>query len=284
MENKQPPAPQCLTVEGTGGEIDWLEHLIETYGTVVPKHPDVWGEARLTAHRQEFETEIYKRFNTAEFQATLQGALRRSDQAALAMAFSLNAAANGSKQPTSNAASSLIVASPPQITRTNPGELNLADFQGGGQISVEPDVFNDQLARYLSHLNEIRRDNEGDDTADSPGYSLNLIRIPVSVLPGHHTRKGYGAEITFTATPYLSDDLLPSTMEQLIINDVTEMNSLPLAVLFGQPEWIKFQRVYWQYRASNEVDLQIRAMAAIARRSLCDQPEPAPIQQHSILM
>ena len=47
-----------------------------------------------------------------------------------------------------------------------------------------PSLMVAQKKRYLDFLNQIRRENEGDDTADSPGYSLNLVRIPVSVLPG----------------------------------------------------------------------------------------------------
>jgi hypothetical protein len=99
---------------------------------------------------------------------------------------------------------------------------------GTAGISLEPTVLLDQRARYLQHLQEIRRINEGDDTADSPGYSLNLVRIPVSILTGQKTRKGHAAEITCTIKPYLSDELLPSTFRQLVINDVIDTIGNPL--------------------------------------------------------
>ncbi len=40
---------------------------------------------------------------------------------------------------------------------------------------------------------------KGTTNSDSPGYALNLIRLPISLLPGKHTQNGYGAEISFTA-------------------------------------------------------------------------------------
>ncbi|HUY36030.1 MAG TPA: hypothetical protein VMV69_25045 [Pirellulales bacterium] len=49
------------------------------------------------------------------------------------------------------------------------------DFGGNFEaqaVALEPTVALDQLSNYLQHLNELRRINEGDDTADSPGYSL----------------------------------------------------------------------------------------------------------------
>src|SRR5262249_34077115 len=84
----------------------------------------------------------------------------------------------------------------------------------------------DQMARYLDHLNQLRRTNDGDDTADAPGYGLHLVRIPVSVFPGKKTRQGYGAEVTLSIEPYLSEDLLPATYRNLVINDVIDQLAL----------------------------------------------------------
>ena len=112
-------------------------------------------------------------------------------------------------------------------------EQQLAAFGGGtsGGLSLEPTLYNDQLSRYLMHLNELRRINEGDDTSDSPGYSLNLVRVPVSVLPGKHTMTGYGAEVTISADLRLTDDLLPNTFRDLLINDVIDQLALPITKL-----------------------------------------------------
>lgn len=246
---KKSPHPAAEPdVEVLAREIDWLEHLIESYGSVTPKHPDVWGEARLTRFRHEYEREIAKRFDSGLFSETLQGALRRSDQASLALALSINAASGNAAIPTSNAAVTLLneagAASP--IQRTAPLPLDLKQFKAQ-EISLEPTVLNDQLSRYLEHLNELRRINEGADAADSAGYALYLVRLPVSVLPGHHTHKGFGAEITFTLAPYISDDLLPRTMRSLIINDISQILSIPLAQLFNNNPKLagRFLTDYW---------------------------------------
>ena len=55
---------------------------------------------------------------------------------------------------------------------------------------LEPTVYLDELKDYQDHLNEIRRINMGDDIADSAGYGLYLIRMPVSIQPGECTRQG----------------------------------------------------------------------------------------------
>ena len=77
-------------------------------------------------------------------------------------------------------------------------------------------------------MHELRRRNEGDDVADSPGYALNLVRVPISVLPGKRTFRGYAAEITLTARLQLSPALLPTTFRNLVINDVVDQLSLPI--------------------------------------------------------
>src|SRR5262249_2829912 len=100
---------------------------------------------------------------------------------------------------------------------------------GSAGIGLEPTIVLEQKARYLNLLNQIRRTNEGDDTADSPGYSLNLMRIPVSVLPGSKTEVGHGAEITFPIAPVLSDELLPMTFRNLVLNDLIDQLAFPLA-------------------------------------------------------
>ena len=39
-------------------QIDELEHSLNESGTIVAKKPDVWGESRLTKHRQQVEDEL----------------------------------------------------------------------------------------------------------------------------------------------------------------------------------------------------------------------------------
>jgi hypothetical protein len=95
-------------------------------------------------------------------------------------------------------------------------------------VGLEPTEFLNQMQRYLNHLAQIRRNNEGDDTADSPGYSLNLIRLPVSVLPGKRTDRAHGAEVTMTIEPVLGHELLPSTFRNFVMNDLVKEFGFPL--------------------------------------------------------
>src|ERR1019366_1069528 len=50
------------TIRALASDLDALESHIERYGSVVIQHPSVWGQARLTKHRQDFENEMYKEF------------------------------------------------------------------------------------------------------------------------------------------------------------------------------------------------------------------------------
>lgn len=236
---KKPVTGQDCCVEELAKNIDWLEHHINMNGTVVAKSPDVWGEARLTAHRQEFEQvlaqELYgfdkSRINGAEFV---------SDQAFMAFALALNArrgpAASAVPLPTitQNATSSSSDTGTPTISQsftgpTSPFGFASNSFDFKNDVKLEQTEVLDQLANYVNHLHALRRNNEGPDTSDAPGYSMNLVRIPVSILPGENTQKGYGAEISITAEPYLGPALLPTAFREFVINDLVDQLSLPLA-------------------------------------------------------
>ncbi len=258
------------TVEALAHDLDDLEEQIEKYGSVVAKHPDVWGQARLTRHREEFETQMAAQLGNFDF--TLQGSVSMSDQAYFADAAALSAAAAPTPRRAVSSSSTVSsgTAAPPQqpspqpppqpspppapqplplpnqsdtfaafanISRTpvrNGPALEFAGAKTG--ITVEPTVLLDQRARYLNHLHELRRINEGDDTADSPGYALNLVRIPVSVLPGKCTDVGCGAEVTMTLTPYLNGELLPTTFRNLVLNDLVDHLGLPATVFLNNPD------------------------------------------------
>jgi hypothetical protein len=262
----------------------------------VAKHPDVWGQARLTKHRDEFEQQMFGELGN--FKDTLQGTVSGSDQAYFTDAFALSAAASGgstgvlaspgskpgssttdgtvagtaqkgkgvsvsianttpapasqssSQQSQSSAASA--PALPDQsdafsafnnISRTGVRQPLALEFAAGkGGIALEPTILLEEKARYLNCLHELRRINEGDDTADSPGYSLNLVRIPVSLLPGKCTEIGHGAEITMTLTPYLSDELLPTTFRNLVENDVVDEITFPVTRFINDQN----NRVYFE--------------------------------------
>jgi hypothetical protein len=259
-------AQTCVnpTVRALAHDLDQLETHIERDGSIVVQHPTVWGQARLTKHREDFEREMFKDIDN--FKLQLQGSLFRSDQAYFANAFALSAAtsqASGRRAVVNNnnASSSSKTDAAPAAGFTPPGsaeddipqdtfaaftsmsrtpvasatKVGFASMAAGG-IGLEPSIYLDQKARFLNHLNELRRMNEGDDTGDSPGYSLNLVRLPVSVLPGKCTDQGFGAEITLTMRPYLGDDLLPTTYRNLVVNDLVDQLGVPITELLNEPE------------------------------------------------
>ncbi|MEL6105364.1 MAG: hypothetical protein AAFU85_04980 [Planctomycetota bacterium] len=256
------PRPKT-EVERLAQKIDTLEKHIDRHGSVVAKMPDVFGESRLTRHRREFEEVIEKELET--FDVTLNATVRRSDQAFLANAFSLSASlSEGTPAPMSNPAVSVFTqslgvtaadgtapsatAAPINRTALLGGPLagtssNFVGFENNG-VAIEPVVKLDQLKRYLDHLNEIRRINEGDDTGDSPGYTINLVRIPVSVLPGTETRQGYGAEITITARPHLSRETLPRAFRNWVINDLVDELTLPTLKRVDVESWKASSSLY----------------------------------------
>ena len=240
LHRKKPPACKDDVVDRLADEIDWLQAHINAHGSIVAKHPDVWGQNRLTRARYEYEEQL--RAKLGGFQELSNASLRRSDQAFLGLALSLSDAPattgrgtttrpNDATASVTNLISNPVGGGTPAemvIARTPPFAATpqpFADFglANANAVSLEPTIHLDHLSRYLNHLHELRRINEGDDIADSPGYALNLVRIPVSITPGQHTQAGHGAEITVTADPQLGDDLLPSTFRTLVINDLIDL-------------------------------------------------------------
>jgi bacterioferritin-associated ferredoxin len=246
---RRPKTPET-NVQKLARAMDWLEEELLEDGSVVAKAPDVWGEARLTAHRAEFEKQMAAQ--VGEFKLRVNASVSRSDQAFLASALALNNSAttgsNGSTSPFTQinqmlpgiapvtpAADGTAQTQPTSGTMTvfnsPPGQLFGTTSPFGtdyNTVQLEQTIELDQRARYLNHLHELRRLNEGDDTADSPGYSLNLVRIPISILPGSKTRRGHSAEITVTAEPVITDQLLPSTFRALVINDLVDQLTVPV--------------------------------------------------------
>jgi hypothetical protein len=239
LHRKKPPACKDDLVDRLADEIDWLQAHINAYGSIVAKHPDVWGQNRLTRARYEYEEQLRAKLGT--FQELSNASLRRSDQAFLGLALALN----DTPAPTGRAATTKPADVTANVTNLisnpvggNPAEMVIArtppfaataqpfaDFglANSNAVSLEPTIHLDHLSRYLNHFHELRRINEGDDIADSPGYALNLVRIPVSITPGQHTQAGHGAEITVTADPQLGDELLPTTFRTLVLNDLVDM-------------------------------------------------------------
>jgi hypothetical protein len=271
LKSDAPHVHQDDAIETLASNIDWLERYIDDWGSVVAKSPDIWGEARLTRHRDEYEQQLRGLVTKFELQtnatvssrdlADLQQLLALEILTAPGGSESASVSASSNRQNETEAATNNITinadgalanslnrsnvtnpippaddddaAATPPAPPSFPGLPSSSPATSSqvpvstARISLEPTIALDQQARYLNHLHELRRLGEGDDTADSPGYSMNLVRIPISILPGHQSRKGFGAEATITATPYVSNATLGDTFRNLVINDLVELLSLP---------------------------------------------------------
>jgi hypothetical protein len=216
--NGHPPATRSdPAVEELAKNLDWLEHQLEQWGSVVPKTPDIWGDARLTKYRREVEEQLQKQVSTFAF-GQISGVQETRDIASLESDLKIGA---NETTPTG-------VFDP--IPLNLPTEMQVTNKD----VQVEQITQLDQLKRYLDHLNELRRINEGDDISDTPGYSLNLVRIPISILPGQRTREGFGAEVTLNVQPVYDELLLANTFRDLVINDVIDQIAVPVTQFINQ--------------------------------------------------
>lgn len=296
------PPPAAPSVRDLAARLDWLEQHLDTYGSIVVKHPDVWGQSRLMRHRHEYEEQL--RAQLDQFASRSNAALRRSDQSYLGMALALEAATGRRRGPedvplpSAGGSASVInqiegmlptgnenIGRPDTaiIGRTQPFAFpeNPAGFQfDNGPISLEPTLHLDQLSRYLNHLHELRRINEGDDIADAPGYAMVLVRLPVSILPGGRTRRGHGAEATLIAEPVLDQDLLPRTFRSLVINDLVDLIAPALTWCVNDPSCVQWARDLAERDSTSLLpghdERRSFAITALAERLPAASPAPVP--------
>jgi hypothetical protein len=282
-------------IERLGKEIDWLQHQLDLHGSIVAKAPDVWGQNRLVRHRLEYEEQLRRQLPL--FEQYSQAAIRRSDQSFLGMALAVQSAAGRRRGPefvavpeasVVNSIQTLLPTTneaagrddPVVIARTAP--FAVPELAPGMRfeekpLALEPTLQLDHLSRYVNHLHELRRINEGDDSADAPGYALNLVRIPVSITTGEKTRKGHGAEITITVDPELDAALLPSTVHDLVINDLVDLIAPALMHCVNDPECVAWAD---QILAPATHEAQragvMAAMRSLAERLPAITPSTAP--------
>ncbi len=331
------PLRTKTSVEQLAEKIDKLERDLQHSGRVTVKAPDVWGQARLTAHREEFERQMAAQLE-AFVPGQLNAAIATSDQSFLTQALALSM--TGQLQTpstatqtvglgTTNTTKSVVEPGKPEETppesvppaasgnggttasaATDPKKteikkpvptkvtydttatvdvealaLGSADLSGqlnfGGSLALEPEILLDQRKRFLDHLHEIRRINEGDDTADSPGYSLNLVRIPVSVVPGDKTRENFGAEVTLIAEPVVTTELLPSTFRELVINDLIDQLALPMVKILDL-SWEDFQEAQTLRQRMKALDHDYSRLKGLSE-CLAQQPQMTRELQNSLL-
>jgi hypothetical protein len=234
---------EILTVEDLAKLIDRLDKELYRYGKVAVKSPDIWGQNRMTRYRDDFEKEMSAELDN--FKVVLNSYQRRSDAAALTSATTIGAAIQpggaAGKAGTATTTTVQVPPTPPVIDPSSPlvqnantligtvtrdlapadiANLTIANNTGSG-IGLEPTIVLDQKARYLNHLAELRRINAGDDSTDTAGYGLYLMRMPVSLLPGPQSQRGKGAVVTLEAKFEPTSDLLPLTFRNVIILDTT---------------------------------------------------------------
>jgi hypothetical protein len=298
LHRARPDTCRDDAIERLGKEIDWLEHQLDLHGSIVAKAPDVWGQNRLVRHRLEYEDQLRRRLPL--FEQYSQAAIRRSDQSFLGMALAVQSAAGPRRRPefvavpeasVVNSIQTLLPTTNEQVGRADPVVIaRTAPFAGpelapgmrfeDQPLALEPTLQLDHLSRYLNHLNELRRINEGDDSADAPGYALNLVRIPVSITPGQKTRKGHGAEITITVDPDLDAALLPNTVRNLVINDLVDLIAPALMHCVNDPECVAWaDQILAPAGAERERAGVMAAMRSLAERLPAITPSAAPSLQ-----
>ena len=161
---------------------------------------------------------------------------------------------------------------------------NYAKNVGMGNLGLEPTIYLDEQKRYLDHLNELRRVNLGDDNADSAGYSLSLVRLPVSIQPGAKTEKGHGALLNVTARPEFRPDFLPTTFRSLVVQDIIDQLTPVLYEILDRHLDDNYSEnlVKWRndvnQRTTELADLKKKLKTALEAQSITKEPSSPPLR------
>lgn len=256
LRAKSAKKAEMLTLEEIAALVDETDRELQMLGRVTVKTPDVWGQNRLTAQRAEYERLIGAEVN--HFELVINGYKNALDAASASYEgrilqqiiaknsngtnLSPNIPAGGSLiAPNGNIAQSTFVMMGQGNANYPFKDLKLSDTsgnfpfmqegskltlanQGGGNITrngigLEPSIYVDQKSEYIKHVQQLIRNNMGDDKTDMPGYGLYLMRMPVSVLPGSNTMRDSGAMITAELKHNLTGDLLQPTVSSIVVRE-----------------------------------------------------------------
>ncbi len=230
---------QPVTVSELCKRLDCIAEELRDDGLVMVKQPDVFSQARLTRFRNDFDTQMSS--DLGNFHLVLAARINRLDAATTTSTTALSAAlaAPGSTQitqpttPTFMDTSKLFPTPSATVVDPTKGPFSAIALANQGQgtstataaalgLGVDPTVYLDEKKRFLEHLNEIRRISLGPDQNDSSGYGLYLVRLPVSIMPGDCTHQGHGADLSVTVEHEFAPDFLPTTFQNLVINDLVD--------------------------------------------------------------
>jgi hypothetical protein len=214
-----------LRVSQIGNWVDCVAEQIRDDGIVAVKQPDIFSQARLTRYRKDFEQEMSK--DLGSFKTVLAARINRLDSATTTQTTTLGAAlapsgATNVSVPSSFPKPSDFFSTSPDAT-LDQRKNAFSELKAGGDnynLGLEPTIYLDEKKRFLEHLNQIRRISIGPDQSDSAGYGLYLVRFPVSITPGEHTYQGFGADVAITVEHEFGPSFLPSTIRDLVVNDV----------------------------------------------------------------
>jgi hypothetical protein len=105
------------------------------------------------------------------------------------------------------------------VTSTNTEGKPVYDSKPG--LGLEPTIRVDEKSRYILHVQQLLRNNTGDDKTDMPGYGLYLVRMPVSIMPGSNTMRDNGAVVTAEIKHNITGDLLKQMMRRVVLREAT---------------------------------------------------------------
>ncbi len=232
---------QPISVSELCWRLDCLTEELRNDGMILLKQPDVFSQARLTRFRNDFDTQMST--DLANFHLVLAARISRLDAATTTSTTALSGALSAPgtthvTQPTTPTFMDTSKLFPtPSATVVDPtkGPLSSIGLANQGQgasassaaalgLGVDPTVYLDEKKRFLEHLNQIRRISLGPDQNDSSGYGLYLVRMPVSIFPGERTYQGHGADLALNVEHEFPPDFLPSTFQNLVVNDLVDQS------------------------------------------------------------
>ena len=239
-----PENAEVLSMHQLACLIDDLENRLQYRGRMVVKGPDVWGQNRMTQYRGEYEDQM--KTQLANFEIILSSYQRRADlrgadQRNVCRCFAcppglqkpqcvdynqrdsagdIPSAASlvGPNGLVANANSLIGTMSPLLMSQRSdhPGSFEQGSCLGTGTRA-------DGATRRAIAVYQLPASTPPDQhrrrSSDLPGYSLYLLRLPVSILPGDQSIRGKGATVTVKAKHDLTPDLLENTFRQVVILD-----------------------------------------------------------------